>query len=155
MNQLLECRSNLIDQLESTADEFRSACLAVSDPLKSVDEGSWNTHQLAAHTRDVEKLVYGMRIRRTAEEDNPEFLEFDPDNWISYIYTIDEPLTSILDELSASVKETISFLRELSPEAWIRESSHETFGSGFTLQTWVERGLAHIGEHLESVKKEA
>jgi hypothetical protein len=26
-------------------------------------------------------------------------------------------------------------------------------GSGFTLQTWVERGLAHIEEHAEMVRK--
>jgi hypothetical protein len=39
-------------------------------------------------------------------------------------------------------------------EAWSRTSRHTTFGSGFTLQTWVERDLAHIQEHLKAVKQE-
>jgi hypothetical protein len=68
-------------------------------------------------------------------------------------YNPDEPLVSILDQLSASVKKTVSLLRELPPEAWSRESGHEIYGDGFTLQTWVERGLAHIREHADTVRE--
>ena len=155
MNQLLEYRSKLIDRLDAAVDEFREVCLSVKDPLKATDEDGWNTHQLAAHTRDVDKVVYGMRIRRTVEEDNPEFPNFDADEWITANYNANEPLASILDELSASVKQIASMLRELPPEAWSRESSHVTYGEGFTLQTWVERALAHIQEHLKTVQKMA
>jgi len=155
MKQVLEYRTKLIDRLEGTVESFHQACLAVSNPFKAVDEGGWNTHQLAAHTRDVEKVVYGLRIRRTVEEDNPEFQNYDADEWIAANYNADEPLASILDELSASVKKAASMLRGLPPEAWSRLSSHETYGEGFTLQTWVERGLAHIQEHLETVQKAA
>jgi hypothetical protein len=153
MNQLLEYRSKLIDRLESAAEEFHRLCLTISNPFKAVSEGSWNTHQLASHTRDVDTLAYGLRARRTATEDNPEFKDFDDEVWMAAHYDPDEPLASILDELSASVKETVSILRELPPEAWNRKSSHEVYGGGFTLQTWVERGLAHIQEHLETVQK--
>lgn len=155
MNQLLEYRAKLIDRLEAVTEEFRRICLAVGDPFKTTDEGGWNMHQLAAHTRDVDKLVYGMRIRQTVEEDNPVFQDFDADQWMAVNYKADEPLASILDELSASVMKTAAALRELPPEAWSRESSHEIHGGGFTLQTWAERGLAHIQEHLETVKKAA
>ncbi len=155
MNQLLEYRVKLIDHLEAITEEFRQACLAVDDPFKAVDQGGWNMHQLAAHTRDVDKVVYGMRIHQTSKEDNPVFQDFDADQWMAAHYNADEPLASILDELPASVKETATMLRELPPEAWSRESSHEIYGGGFTLQTWVERGLAHIQEHLETVKKAA
>jgi len=153
MNQLLEYRSKLIDRLESATEEFRQACLTVDDVFKPIDADGWNTHQLAAHTRDTDKIVYGLRVRRTIEEDNPEFPNFDGDEWIAAHYDANEPLASILDELSASVKTTAARLRTLPPEAWSRESSHEIYGDGFTLQTWVERGLAHIQEHLETVKK--
>jgi DinB superfamily len=155
MNPLLDYRLKLVDQLEVATESFREACLVVADPYKSVDKDGWNTHQIAAHTRDVEKLVYGLRARRTAGEDNPAFPDFDGEEWMAENYNADEPLASILDDLSASVKQTVALLRELSREGWSRESSHETYGGGFTLQTWVERGLAHIREHLETVKKAA
>jgi len=153
MSQLLDYRAKLIDRLESATEEFRKACLAVPDAFKPIEAGGWNTHQLAAHTRDVDKVVYGMRIHRTIEQDNPEFPNFDADEWVAAHYDADEPLASILDELSASVKATASTLQSLPSGAWSRESSHETYGGGFTLQTWVERGLAHIQEHLNTVKK--
>lgn len=153
MKQLEEYRAKLVDRLEMVADEFRSACLAVDDPHKAAEQGGWNLHKLAAHTRDVDRVVYGMRIRRTAEEDNPEFQDFDAEDWLAAHYDPNEPLASILDELSASVKETASMLRKLPSEAWSRESSHVVYGNGFSLQAWVERGVAHINEHLETVQK--
>jgi hypothetical protein len=155
MNQLFEYRAKLVDQLDVAAEEFHQACLAVGDPFKTPDEGGWNPHQLAAHTRDVDRLVYGLRVHRTAEEDEPVFQNFDGDAWMAEHYSPDEPLASILDELSASVKRTVLLLRELPPEGWSRESGHEIYGEGFTLQTWVERGLAHIQEHLGTVKEAA
>jgi len=153
MNQLLEYRSKLVEQIEATAEEFHKVCLAINNPFKAVDQGGWNTHQLAVHTRDTDKLVYGLRTRRTAQEDRPIFQNFDGEVWMAEHYDPLEPLASILDELSASVKGTVVLLRELSPEGWSRLSSHEVYGDGLTLQTWVERGLAHIREHLETVKK--
>jgi hypothetical protein len=155
MNQLLEYRSKLVDQLEAAAEEFRQACLGVGDPFDAVDEDGWNAHQVAAHTRDVHERVYGLRIRRTAEEDQPVFQNFDGEAWMAEKYKPDESLASILDDLSASVKQTISLLRELPPEGWSRESGHEVYGDGFTLQTWVERGLEHIQEHSDTVKQAA
>jgi hypothetical protein len=44
-------------------------------------------------------------------------------------------------------------LRALPSESWARVSSHVTLGRGLTLQTWVEKDLAHIEEHLETVRK--
>ena len=155
MNQLIEYREKLVEQLEGAAEEFRSASLDVADPFKPLEDGEWNTHQLAAHTRDTETLVYGMRIRRTLEEDNPVFQNFDGETWMAEHYDPDEPLASIVDELTASVKSTLTLLKDLPPAAWSRESRHEVYGGGFTLQTWTERSLGHIREHLETVKKAA
>jgi len=155
MNPLLDYRSKLVDRLEAAAEEFREACLGVGDPFKAVDEGGWTTHQVAAHTRDVDRLVYGLRARRTAQEDHPVFQNFDGEAWMAANYNPDETLALILDGLSASVKETAALLRELPSEGWGRESGHEIYGDGFTLQTWVERGLAHIQEHADTVKKAA
>ncbi len=155
MNQLLEYRAKLVDQLEAAPEEFRQACLAVADQFKPLDQDGWNVHQIASHTRDVDEKVYGMRIRGTAAQDNPIFPDFDGEVWMAEHYDKEEPLASILDELSASVKETVSLLREMPPEGWSRESAHEVYGGGFFLQTWVERGLAHIHEHADTLKKAA
>lgn len=153
MKELMEYRVNLIGKLVSSAIEFRDACLAVNDPFQPLDEEGWNVHQIAVHTRDVNELVYGMRARRTAEEENPEFQNFDGDAYMAEHYDANEPLKEVLDGFVASVEALAETLKELPVEAWSRTSRHSTFGSGFTLQTWVERNLAHIQEHLETVRQ--
>lgn len=153
MKELIEYRARLIERLLSAAREFRESCLAVDDPFAALDEGGWNVHQVAAHTRDVNELVYGMRARRTAEEDNPEFQNFDGDAYMLEHYEMDEPLNEMLDGFVSDVEALVEILRGLPVEAWSRESRHAAFGGGFTLQTWVERDIAHIEEHLKVARR--
>ena len=92
MKELEEYRMLLINKLVATAKEFQSACLAVKDPFAPLEESGWNVHQVAAHTRDVDQWVYGMRVQRTAKEDNPEFENFDGDEYTREHYYANEPL---------------------------------------------------------------
>ena len=153
MKELLDYREKLLTRLLAAARQFRSACLAVKDPLAPLETNGWNTHQVAAHARDVDAQAYGLRARRTALEDNPEFQNFDGDAYAAQHYNASESLTGLLDGFVASVESLAEFLRQLPPAAWARVSRHVELGSGFTLQTWVERNLAHIEEHLQTVKK--
>jgi hypothetical protein len=155
MKQLNEYREKLLIRLEQAANEFRAACLAAGSPSEPIEPDSWSVHQVAAHTRDVDKMVYGVRARRTLTEDNPTFPSFDGDAYMRQHYDPREPLSSMLDEFVTSVQSLAKSLREMPPEGWSRESSHETLGSGLTVQAWVERGLDHIEEHFATVRKAA
>lgn len=153
MKELLEYRTSLIERLVSVTEEFCSACLAAKDVFAPLAEGEWNVHKIAVHVRDVDSLVYGLRARRTVMEDNPEFQIFDGESYMQEHYSASETLDQILDELRGNVRVLANMLRELPTDAWSRESRHATLGNGFTLQSWVERDLAHIEEHMEVVKK--
>ena len=153
MKELKDYRKSLIEKLVNTARDFRAASLAVKDPYIPLEEGGWNVHQVAVHTRDVDHLVYGLRARRTVGEDNPEFQNFDGDAYMAGHYNAGESLSEMLNGFVENVESLGEMLQTLPDEAWSRQSRHVTLGSGFTLQTWVERSLAHIEEHLEAVKK--
>ncbi|HEX5942211.1 MAG TPA: DinB family protein [Anaerolineales bacterium] len=153
MKELAEYRANLMKRLEEAVDEFRAECLTVDDPYAPLAIDGWTVHQIAAHTRDVDKLVYGSRARRTAMEENPEFPNFDGEAYMSANYHANAPLDEVLDSLVENVRALVKWLRTLSPEAWSRVSRHTTLGRDLTLQTWVEKDLAHIEEHLGAVKK--
>lgn len=154
MKELEEYRMNLIERLEDAANAFREECLAVPDPYVPGEAGGWNVHQIAVHTRDVDKFVYGLRVHRTALEENPEFQNFDGEAYMAEHYDRREALPELLNGFVQSVEALIELLRALPPEAWSRLSQHTTLGRGLTLQTWVEKNLAHIEEHLEEVKKQ-
>jgi len=155
MKELEEYRMGLMKSLEDKATEFRTQCLAVKDPYAPLKNSHWNVHQVAAHTRDVDKLVYGLRVRRTALEENPEFQTFDGEVYMAEHYDPKEVLSEILDGFVQSIQALVELLRALPIEAWSRVSRHTTFGSGLTLQSWVEKDLAHIEEHLKTIKKQA
>jgi len=152
MEELLDYRAQLMDRLPAAAREFRAACLAVKDPFEPIEAG-WNVHQLAAHTRDVDRMIYGARARRTISEENPEFQNFDGEAYMAEHYDRGEPLQNILNELVSSVEDLTKMLRGLTGADWSRESRHAAQGGGLTLQVWVERSLKHLEEHLATVKK--
>ena len=154
MRELKEYRTNLLARFEASAKAFRDKCLTVEDPLAPLEENGWNAHQVAVHTRDVDRLVYGLRVRRTAVEDNPEFPNFDGEAFMAQNYDPSEPLGDVLDSLVKNVENLVEMLRSLPDEAWSRLSRHTTLGSGLTLQSWVEKDLAHIQEHLGDLRKQ-
>jgi hypothetical protein len=153
MKELTEYRMNLVEQLEDAAKAFREECLKAGDPYAPLNAEGWNVHQIAVHTRDVDELVYGLRARRTAVEENPEFPNFDGDAYMAANYNSSEPLEELLDGFVANVHALVELLRALPIEAWSRASRHATLGGNLTLQTWVEKDLAHIEEHLKTVKE--
>ena len=152
MKEIMEYRVNLMKRLEDAAAAFREECLQVKDPYAPVGAEGWNVHQIAVHTRDVDELVYSLRARRTAVEDNPEFPNFDGDAYMAANYDAREPLRELLDGLVENVRALVELLRALPVEAWSRVSRHMTLGGNLTLQSWVEKDLAHIEEHLQTVK---
>jgi hypothetical protein len=153
MNELAEYRMKLVTELEAAAKEFQKAALAVKDPYRPIEEGGWNVHQIAVHTRDVDRLVYGYRARRTLEEDNPEFPNFDGEAYMIKNYDPKESLKALLSGFVGNVEELVELLRGVPQGSWSRLSRHETQGSGLTLQLWIERGLEHLEEHLAAVQK--
>lgn len=153
MKELEEYRANLIQRLEEAANIFREECLKVSDPNARVDANGWNVHQIATHTRDVNELVYGLRARRTAVEDDPEFPNFDGDAYMAANYNASKALSELLDDFVENIRSFVEWLETLPPKAWSRLSRHTTLGKGLTLQSWVEKDLAHIEEHLKTVKE--
>ncbi len=151
MKELLEYRVKLIARIDEAAQEFRTACESFSDPFTKV-EGEWTVHQIASHTRDVDKMVYGKRISQTLNETNPEFTSFDADAWMAANYDKDEPLSKVVSDFLKNVQGLCKTLQAAPREAWSRVSRHETMGGELTLQLWVERNLAHIEEHLLTLK---
>jgi hypothetical protein len=153
-NELYEYRAKLLARLVAAAGEFCTACRQVQDPFHPLTPDGWNVHQIAWHVRDVDQQVYGMRLRRAVNEEHPVFKNFDGDAWMAEHYDPSVPLEQILNEFLTSIYALAGWLSSLPPAAWSRPTRHEVYGE-FAMQTWAERGLAHIEEHLAAVRGQA
>ncbi|NWF63181.1 MAG: DinB family protein [Chloroflexi bacterium] len=151
MQELIEYREKLIARMREATVELCEFCKSFQTPFEKA-AGEWTVHQTAFHVRDVMREVYGLRIRRTLNEENPGFKNFDPDAWMAEHYNRSEAMEKILSEFSEDMLEVCAILARIPQEGWSRVSCHEALGSELTLQLWAERSLAHIEEHLDTLK---
>ncbi len=152
MKELLEYRVFLVARLRQAAKEFCAAC-EMRDPAAKISE-EWTVHQAAFHLREINRLVYDVRVRQILREENPLFENFDPEEWMAAHYDSQEEFKKILSEFMTSVDSLCSVLSAVPNEAWSRLSQHKILGDGLTMQLWVEYGLAHIEEHLVEIRRE-
>lgn len=150
-NELYEYRSKLLARTVAATREFCTFCRQVDDPHRPLNAEGWSTHQIAAHVRDVDKQVYGKRLRRAVAEEHPTFQNFDGDAWLRENYSANEPLEKILAEFETSIHALVGWLSSLAPTDWSRLTRHEVYGE-FAMQSWAERGLAHIEEHIRVIE---
>ena len=152
MKELIEYREKLLARFEEAAKEFCDACRSFKDPFANIT-GERTIHYLASLVRGVDREAYGLRVRRTLNEDDPGFTNFDPQAWMTEHYDRDEPLENILNEFSESIHEMCKLLAKGPQPIWSRLSHHDVLGKELTLQLWAERDLAHIEEHLAALKR--
>lgn len=152
MKELMEYREKLLSRLSAATEEFCEACRSFADPFVIID-GEWTVHQIAFHVGGIHREVYGARILRTFHEENPMIKNFEPEEWMTASYIRDEPFEKLLTEFSTSIQAICVLLGDAPQESWSRLSQHEALGKELTLQLWAERGLAHIEDHLRTLKK--
>ncbi len=151
MEELLEYRQRFLDTLAAAPEELQAAAKAVRDPSKPLEGSNWNLHQIVFHMRDVNEHVYLPRLRRIIHEDDPTFENFDADDWMAAHYKPHESLKTILAGFARQCIGTAEWLRGLPSDAWSRCGTHPSLGT-HTFQWWAERALAHIHEHLATMK---
>lgn len=150
--ELYDYRARLLAKMISASQEFCTLCREAQTGFDPLNLDGWNLHQIAAHVRDVNEMVYGARLRCSVGEEHSVFQNFESDAWLHGQYAPDESLEKILGEFSANVLELVGWLETLPPEAWSRLSRHEVYGE-FAMQSWAEHSLAHLVQHLKSIQE--
>jgi hypothetical protein len=121
--------------------------------VKPRQDGSWNSHQILAHLRDVNREVYLPRLEQIAASSNPLFQEFDGERWMAEHYDPAEPMAALVREFKQQSKQTADWLESLPDETWERPGTHVSLGT-HSFQWWADRMVAHIGEHLVQLRGE-
>jgi hypothetical protein len=145
-------RQKLIDRYRTQPQDLGSMMsrFGVESLHKPLEPGGWSAHQVLVHVRDTEAEAFSPRIVAMAEEDDPEFADFDGEAWMAAHYTPAEPVPVILDEILQVRTLALKKIEPLQPEGWNRTGRHPARGRK-TIQWWVEYAVAHTDEHLEQL----
>mgnify|MGYP001051280905 CR=1 FL=1 len=149
MEELWAYRERLLGRHTEQVAAFRSVLGAfparrLSDPAPA---GGWSAHQLAVHVRDVEIQAYIPRVHRLLAEANPLLADFDAEAFMAEHYDPGEPVSRIAEDVDRARHALRLELPFDRAQAWSRTGRHPALGVR-SVQTWVERAVAHFDEHL-------
>lgn len=112
--------------------------------------GKWTLKEVVGHLSDDER-IFDYRVLCIARNDNRPLPGFDEKDYVRYAGFGVRSFADVLDEFRTVRESTITLLRGLSPEAWLRRSTVNEYSA-------TVRGLAfhlagHELHHLEIVRK--
>ncbi len=162
-----------LDRMERTADDLTVAVFGQSDALLSrrPAPSSWSAKEIVCHIRDIEE-VFLLRFRTMLAMDEPKFLTLgdmprdraawgivegdamplDPDRWAEERQYVRNDTGAALAALRERRKESLAFLRRLTPAEWHRGSLHATLGR-MTFTDWIALIAAHDDNHLDQLRR--
>ena len=149
MEELWAYRERLLERHAHQVAAFRAVLEAIPAGRLSqpAADGGWSAHQLAVHVRDVETQAYIPRVHRLLAEADPLLANFDAEAFMAAHYDPGEPVSRIADDIDQARRALRAALPFDAAQAWSRTGRHPALGVR-SVQTWVERAVAHFDEHL-------
>jgi len=148
----MSIKTELLDQLKSAADNYAAALKnASSDALsRRPDEKNWAPVEIICHARDVEE-IYMCRFKTILEVNDYRFQTADADRWADERQYIRNDTSQALTAFRGRRKETIAFIKTLSPEQLERTGIHPRLGQK-TLADLVNGMADHDASHLDQLR---
>jgi hypothetical protein len=149
MNQNHE---NLIERIVISAQNIRKAVdSAPVDKLTvSPSEGEWSVQETLAHVRNVAVLVYGLRLRRLFNEDDPLFADYDEECFLQTAVLQQQPISDIVQTIVAEHEQTARLLSTLADKSWHRSGRHPESGT-MSIEFLARRIAEHAEEHNQQI----
>lgn len=113
-------------------------------------EEEWSLVEIISHIRDVEREVNMPRIKAFLSKENPFITAGDTDAWaVERDYAQQDGNAALCDFLAAR-NETLSALRALKEEDWLRSGRHAIFGP-ITLEEQLGFMAQHDRNHIRQI----
>ncbi len=147
-------RAQLIDRLESSGQDYLWYLeqLSEGEIHSPPAPGEWTVHQIAAHMRDTERLVFLLRIDRMLNQEHPSVENFDQEAWHREHYLAGEPLRKIKSEFRTARRKVVQLLRSASKKDWDNWAVHPEYGK-ISLDWLLEHDYLHTLEHLAQIAR--
>ena len=140
-------------RMARTADDLAAAVRGTPEHLltKRPDDKSWAAIEVLCHLRDTEE-AYITRFRMIVAMDEPAFPLVEPDRWASERQYLRHDAREAIDAFRVRRRESLEFLRGLTPEDRARGGIHTTRGR-MTVDDVVALMAWHDDNHLDQLKR--
>jgi len=149
----MEHTAELIAQLENAVDKYESALKGASPDVltRRPDEKNWAPVEIICHVRDVEEIYLG-RYKTVLSLTDSRFQLAEADRWAEERQYLRNDAFQALSAFRSRRKDTIEFLKTLTPEHLERTGIHPTLGRK-TLADLVKALAGHDTNHLDQLER--
>lgn len=142
---------SLVDILQNQHDQTQMLLNKLSEDqaLYRYAEGKWTLKTVVGHITDVERL-WSYRILRIARGDARELPGYDRDIFAKLASFDDIALAEVLEDLSNVRKSTISLIRNLREEAFLRRGEFNSHPLSVRAAAFIIAG--HETHHMNIIK---
>lgn len=140
---------------------MRLTCKVLDHILRGVSEeqahelrdgpAGWSIVEIVCHLRDFDQ-IFRSRAQMMLSEDHPRLPAYDHEAMALERAYQQEQLSSALDQLNVSRRESIAFFASLTPDQWERAGVHPERDS-FTMTDAVMQVGLHDLDHLEQITR--
>ncbi|TWU28122.1 DinB family protein [Bythopirellula polymerisocia] len=114
-------------------------------------EGKWSIRELVCHLADSE-IVYADRMKRVLAEQAPTFFDANPNLFVPALHCSQRQLKTEIAVIETIRAHMLPILQSCDSSDFHRTGVHSTDGN-VTLQTLLERIVAHIPHHIAFIEE--
>lgn len=142
----------LIAQLAATPRTVAHLVAEASgESLDRADEGAWSARTILAHLRDLEHLVFRMRLARLLVEAEPVFPDYDESGWEGVRSRARDRKEQLLGDFVLQRQASVALIRALEPDQLARAGRHEA-GRPWTVESWLAHWVEHDRVHVAQLE---
>lgn len=132
---------------------LRDACVGLGedDFKRKPGAGKLSLLEHIVHMLDMERDVFGVRLRRVLEEDNPKLDPVDQEHFVDENRYAGRSFQQILDEWEKLRRANVEIVERTGPAQWTRPVRHPDLGNA-TFADVVHRWSRHDSDHLRQIE---
>jgi hypothetical protein len=125
--------------------------LAEEDLARKPGAGKLSVLEHAIHMLDMERDVFGVRLRRVLEEDDPKLDPVDQEHFVDETRYAGRTFRQIFDEWEKLRRANVELVEATDAEQWARRVRHPDLGKA-TFADVVHRWSRHDADHLRQIE---
>jgi hypothetical protein len=125
--------------------------LSEEDLARKPGAGKLSVMEHAIHMLDMERDVFGVRLRRVLEEDDPKLDPVDQEHYVDESRYAGRTFRQIFDEWEKLRRANVELVESTGPEEWARPVRHPDLGKA-TFADVVHRWSRHDADHLRQIE---